>query len=273
MTTVHTHMPELMTSSIHPASRACIIPPELLARVVSFVGNDKLLLGDNGRDINVPGRREEIQHLAACTLVCVYWAKVARPRMLNMLVVRSLKDIHGLRDYFSSSNTVLSIHDIPSIARCLRILVIEYRLGDWAWFHNVQGLANARDEYQTLYSSRTPQSTFHLQINVSSTPISMESTGRAGFRSARHPLFFATPKPIPMPCSSAFDTTSITLKDIHFTEFRTLQNLVQDFNLFLRTLTADRRPRRSPRQVLRAQDRLQKCHLGTRRDGANPYPV
>ncbi|KAI0084294.1 hypothetical protein BDY19DRAFT_541316 [Irpex rosettiformis] len=108
------------------SSLGASIPPELFEHILVYVGDEDRLW--NGKD--PMARREEMKHLSACALTCVYWAQLTRWRMFYRLVLRSAKDINDLRS----------------------LLQIYYKLGDIPWFHNVSGLvASGADNLDCVF--------------------------------------------------------------------------------------------------------------------------
>ena len=92
----------LATGSSAP-SLAASIPPELFKSILVYVGDEERL--DNHHIFNtaspehvsaVAARRDEMRHLSAYTLTCVYWAQLTRGRMFECLILRSSKDMAGL---------------------------------------------------------------------------------------------------------------------------------------------------------------------------------
>ncbi|KAI0085262.1 hypothetical protein BDY19DRAFT_455745 [Irpex rosettiformis] len=210
-----------------PASLAATIPPELLNKIVHFVGDEALLYGEDDEDDAEPNaiyfadRQGGMVHLAACSLTCVYWAKVTRRKMFKILVLRSVQDIYDLLSFFHTSHTELYPRGIPSIQQCLQHLVVEHRLGDWVWFDNVRRLLTIQVQHQ-------PYTSLQLDIHVNGGSFTSQSGVR--LPSARHPLFRTMPRPLPVPQVS-YKSMRLVLKDIHFTDIRGLRNLIQDFNL------------------------------------------
>ncbi|KAI0084303.1 hypothetical protein BDY19DRAFT_997794 [Irpex rosettiformis] len=192
------------------SSLGASIPPELFEDILFYVG-------DEGRlwcSVDPTARREEMKHLSACALTCVYWAQLTRERMFRRLVLRSAKDINDLRSLLRASSS----DRLNPIGKILLELVIYYKLGDLLWFYNVPGLvASGADKLYGVF--------FHVLGPV--PPAFMAGNTR---RSVLHPLFFAVPRVMPMTSFHGF-TVNVTVEDIHFTHPTMLYNLLQDCKL------------------------------------------
>lgn len=215
----HVHFPSI--------SLATTIPPELLSKIVHLAGEEALLYDEDDGDENEPNtlyfadRRGGMRHLSSCSLTCVYWAKVARPRMYRIMVLRSVQDIHDLLSIFHASHAHLGTRGIPSISQCLQHLVVEHELGNWVWFHNILQLLKVQVEHQ-------PYTSLRLDVHVDGH--NFPSKKRAKSRPARHPLYLSMPRPIPIPPLS-YKSMRLTLQDTALANISELRNLVQDFNL------------------------------------------
>ncbi|KAI0084321.1 hypothetical protein BDY19DRAFT_997810 [Irpex rosettiformis] len=192
------------------SSLGASIPPELFEDVLYYVGDEKRLRNDK----DPTARREEMKHLSACALTCVYWAQLARWRMFERLVLRSAKDISSLRSLLRASPS----DRMDSIGTFFEELVIYYKLGDVPWFHSVSGLvASGADALDSVY--------FHIL-----GPVPPAFTAGNTRRSVLHPLFFAVPRVIPMTPFHKF-FVDVYIKNIHFTHPAMLYNLLQDCKL------------------------------------------
>ncbi|KAI0092282.1 hypothetical protein BDY19DRAFT_590732 [Irpex rosettiformis] len=200
------------------------IPPELFKNILIYVGDEGRLEPCE----DPTARREEMRHLSACSLTCVYWAQLTRKRMLDTLVLRSGKDLYGLRLLHRASSS----DRLPSIGELLRELAIFYKLGDLPWFHNVSGLV----------ASGLNRVYFHVL-----GPVPPAFTAGNTRRSVLHPLFFAVPRVFPM---ASFHKlyVDVYVEDIHFTHPNMLRNLLQDckslhpFSIYCINLTWDNDP-------------------------------
>ncbi len=215
----HLHFPSI--------SLATTIPPELLSKIVHLAGEEALLYDEDDDGDNEPNalyfadRRGGMRHLSSCSLTCVYWAKVARPRMYRILVLRCVQDIYDLLSLFHASHAHLGTRGIPSISQCLQHLVVEHELGNWVWFHNILQLLKIQVEHQRYTS---------LRLDVHVDGHNFPSKKRAKSRPALHPLFLSMPRPIPIPPLS-YKSMRLTLQDTALANISELRNLVQDFNL------------------------------------------
>ena len=133
----------LATGSSAPSeSLAASIPPELFKNVLAYVGDECLLVNTDMLDTTSPNhvsaiaaRRDEMRHLSACTLTCVYWAQLTREHLFQRLILRSSKDMSGLLSFIHAPQSPR----IPPICDILRYLFVYYTLGDQPWFHNLAG--------------------------------------------------------------------------------------------------------------------------------------
>ncbi|KAI0084333.1 hypothetical protein BDY19DRAFT_997816 [Irpex rosettiformis] len=192
------------------SSLGASIPPELFEHILFYVGDEDRL----GPCEDPTARREEMKHLSACALTCVYWAQLTRGRMFRRLVLRSTKDINGLRSLLRASSS----DRLNPIGRLLSELVICYKLGDLLWFYNVPGLVASG-------ANRLRWVNFHIL-----GPVSPAFTANNTRRSVLHPLFFAVPRVMPMTSFHAF-TVFVCIENIHFTHPTMLYNLLQDCKL------------------------------------------
>ncbi|KAI0092283.1 hypothetical protein BDY19DRAFT_590783 [Irpex rosettiformis] len=192
------------------ASLAASIPPELFKGILLYVGDWGRLRPREDPTV----RREEMKHLSACALTCVYWAQLTRGRMFKRLALRSPKDLCGLRSFLRASSS----GRLPSIGELLRELVIFYKLGDIPWFHNVPGLVASGGYYLGLVH-------FHVL-----GPVPPAITAGNTRWSILHPLFFAVPRVLPMNSFHKLDV-SVHVENIHFFYPTMLRNLLHDCNL------------------------------------------
>ncbi|KAI0084307.1 hypothetical protein BDY19DRAFT_542406 [Irpex rosettiformis] len=213
------------------SSLGASIPPELFEDILFYVGDrDQLRASEDPT-----ARREEMKHLTACALTCVYWAQSARRRMFRQLVLRSAKDLNDLRSLLPVSAS----SRLAPIGAILRYLVIYYKLGDLIWFYNVPGLvASGANKLYWLF--------FHVL-----GPVPLAFTAGNTRRSVLHPLFFAVPRIMPMTSFHKF-TVDVYVENIHFTHPTMLYNLLQDCKLLhpsdiaCRNLTWDHDPTATP---------------------------
>ncbi|KAI0084299.1 hypothetical protein BDY19DRAFT_541759 [Irpex rosettiformis] len=214
------------------SSLGASIPPELFEDILFYVGNE-----DRLKPCEDPtARREEMKHLSACALTCVYWAQLTRERMFGRLILRSSKDTSGLRSLLTHASPSDRIDPIGTF---LERLVVYYKLGDLPWFHNVPGLVASG-----AYNLR--RVAFHVL-----GPVPPAFTAGNTRRSVLHPLFFAVPRVMPMISFHKF-TVKVYVKNIHFTHPTMLYNLLQDCKLLhptkivCRNLTWDHDPTATP---------------------------
>ncbi|KAI0085252.1 hypothetical protein BDY19DRAFT_967000 [Irpex rosettiformis] len=195
------------------------IPQELFKSILIYVGEDDRLFGHYGLRIDTKIRREQMQHLSACSLTCFYWAKFTRAHMFKMLILRSPQDVRDLRAllHFSSSQR------LAPIGNYLWHLVVEYHFNNYFWLYNLRGLLQD-------WTRRAPagQSFHEVDIHVSGPAPAI--TTALGRRTVRHPLFHSLPRIIPMPFIDADVVVYLFLDDVHFADHAGLQNLIQDLN-------------------------------------------
>ncbi|KAI0084666.1 hypothetical protein BDY19DRAFT_997574 [Irpex rosettiformis] len=190
---------------------AATIPPELFEVILLHVGDEDRLRSHE----NAATRREEMKHLSACALTCVYWAQLTRARMFRLLVLRSSKDLRDLRSILLL--TAASDRLAP-IGKFLASLVIYYKLGEPPWFYNAGGL-------KTSGAERLLWVYFHV-IGPEPPAFTVGNTRR----SVLHPLFYSVPRILPM---TSFHKLRVYLyvENIHFTNPTTLCNLLRDCKL------------------------------------------
>ena len=208
----------LATGSSAP-SLAASIPPELFKNVLAYVGDEYLLANRDIWDTTSPNhvsavaaRRDEMRHLSACALTCVYWAQLTRARMFRQLILRSSKDMSGLLSLLRAPQSPR----IPPICDILRYLPVFYTLGDLLWFHNIAGL---RSRFQISHLRW-----LKLYITGPATPAFVAASTRG---SMLHPLFFATPRVLPVTLSEGCKFM-FHIQNIHLPNPTMLSNLVQD---------------------------------------------
>lgn len=211
------------------ASLGAIIPPELLENILHFIGDESLLLEtfDEAIDFNMAARREEMKYLTNCTMVCVFWANVVRERMFRVLILRARSDFRELEQFFHSPP---SPRLLP-VGKHLRELVVFYNLGEYPWFLDAARF-KCKDESisadaEGVALHRRDVLPFQLEI-VLSGPAPSKSIPRNSWRTARHPLFFAIPRVVPGLLDNLGRSLPI-LQDIHFPNFRGMENLLREF--------------------------------------------
>lgn len=109
-------------------SIAASIPPELFQYILTHVGDYQVL----SLDPKLPKRKEMVRHLAACSLTCVYWAQVCRPKAFQCIWVRSFDDLQAL---------MVLVLDVPGrftpISRYIDYAHCVQLLDDRPWLHNL----------------------------------------------------------------------------------------------------------------------------------------
>ena len=191
-------------------SLATTIPPELLNNILSFVGDEERL-HPLEHHFSLGARQEEMRHLSVCASTCVYWAQLTRERMFELLVLRSSEDLYNLQSLLRAPSITPS--RIKPIAETLLEIVVYYMLGDRPWFHNIGGLkAHGAPHLRCLY----------LRITGPATPVFTAASTR---RPVLHPLFFASPRALPVKFSCRFH---ISIENLHLPNPASLFNLMQD---------------------------------------------
>lgn len=186
-------------------SIGAIVPPELFANILSFVGDEvRLCPREDPTD-----RREEMKHLSACALTCVYWAQLTRPHMFSEPVLRSADDLHRLHSFLRASVS----ERIEPIGRFIRRPSVFYKLGDHLWFYHL-GRLKASGAHELLGMT--------LHINGPVPPEFMFSNTQ---RPILHPLFYSSPRVLPIPTNLNLD---LYVENLHFTTPAILFNLLQD---------------------------------------------
>jgi hypothetical protein len=107
---------------------AADIPPELFSTILYYIADDTELgnLWSNKR-------KTVIAHLAACSLTCVYWAKICRPRIFMYVVVKSFDALQRLSSL--ASHTPQSLSPIVNFIQYLHM--VQY-LNDRPWLHTLR---------------------------------------------------------------------------------------------------------------------------------------
>ncbi|KAI0092284.1 hypothetical protein BDY19DRAFT_590941 [Irpex rosettiformis] len=192
------------------ASHAASIPPELFENILIHVGDkDRLRSREDPTE-----RREEMKHLSACALTCLYWARLTRERMFERLVLRSAEDLQGLRTLLGASSN----DRLCPIASLLQVVVIYHKLGDLPWFHNARGLKKS-------LTDRLRDIVLHIL-----GPVPSALTDGNTRRSELQPLFHTLPRVLPM-TSFCRRYVKVYVENIHFTRPTVLFNLLQDCHL------------------------------------------
>lgn len=191
-------------------SLAASIPPELFKNILFFVGDEERLDPLEHR-FTLAARREEMKHLSVCASTCVYWAQLTRERMFELLVLRSSKDLSDLKSLLRTPSATPS--RIEPLGKILRDVAVYYTLGDRPWFHNVGGLKACGVPHLQY---------FYLHITGPATPVFTAASTR---RPVLHPLFFASPRVLPVKFPYRLH---LTIENVHLPNSASLFNLLQD---------------------------------------------
>lgn len=98
---------------MYHAPAAHRIPPETVANIIGQLSFD-------ARSIMIPAARGKLDALYSCSLVCLYWARVSRPAILEHIVVRRKAHLDRLLELLSTSSPVT-----PSLADCIQAITVD----------------------------------------------------------------------------------------------------------------------------------------------------
>lgn len=183
------------------------IPPELYDNILAYVE-------DEGDPIRYYPYRETrhrtLRYLSPLSSVCLHWANVIRPRMFQILVLRSAQDLYGL----------LALLRMPcspricSIGHCLQKVAVFYQFTDYFWCHNLQRLqaSGARKE-------------LGLRIHISGPAPCVRNKERT----ARHPLYNTVPRIVPIHRGLLLQVDLI-IEIVKFPDGAGLVNLIRDIS-------------------------------------------
>lgn len=174
------------------------LPPEIIRNILAFI-----LSADTSRR-NKDHKREK-HALSACSLTCVYWATLCRENIFSELTLRSLRDVRTLQAF-----SEIQLPRVRGILAYLRLVCLEQSLNDRLWFYNAHIILDS------LPTSHFVSTHFYFTGPLITQP------------TCRHPLSRNLPQTLP-PILRRCDR--LELKDVHFTRFEGIQNLLKDVSL------------------------------------------
>lgn len=189
-------------------SVAATIPPELFEHVLWHVCSSDSL----SEDCESTARREAIVHLAACSLTCVYWTQVCRPRIFRYIWIRSFNELRTLLSLVLIGTTLSRLRPISQLifrANCVQ------RLGDRPWLHNLRLLTyrHITGDYAQLHLHIIGHSSHHHAIgSLASSP---------------SPLLVGLPRTLP---SIFHSCNTLTLRELHFQNPNDLRRCLSQFS-------------------------------------------
>lgn len=182
------------------------IPPELLPRILDYVGTNDRGYGWYRYDDRNKG--EGLRDLKSCSLVCVDWANRCRPALFDRAItMRSQKDMESLNFCAKHGSK--------------RITPIDHQIYRW-------GLEQTWTSQSWCHLRYT--SSFHLE-NDDTDGIDLKLVGPVPSSlpvSALHSPHWSLPRSMPA-CYTPF--VDLTLTDIHFPSLSSLFKLARHFKL------------------------------------------
>lgn len=112
------------------------VPPELIRHILSDVCKDANGLLDielrGDRSLNIPNRHEAIKTVIACSLTCVYWARICRAELFRSISIKNYEDMLVFSTLISSTpKTFTPISEYVSNATLVQ------RVGERPWVYRL----------------------------------------------------------------------------------------------------------------------------------------
>lgn len=187
---------------------AARIPPELYDEIFSAVKDEHDLIRHYE---DTTARRRTLQYLSGFASVGIYWANLVRPRMFQILVLRSARDFYGLLALLRMPCS----SRIRPISHCLRAVAVFYRLEDYFWCHDLERL-----------QKNLVHEDFRLYMHISGrTPRVRNNEPRA----VRHPLFSTLPRKVPFHWRG-LRYVDLIIENADFPDGAGLLNLIRDIS-------------------------------------------
>lgn len=187
---------------------AARIPPELYDEIFSAV-KDKHDLVRHYQ--NTTARRRTLQYLSGFASVDIYWANLVRPRMFQILVLRSARDFYGLLALLRMPCS----SRIRPISHCLRAVAVFYRLEDYFWCHDLERL-----------QTNLVHEDFRLYVHISGRTPRVRNNEP---RTVRHPLFSTLPGKVPFHWRG-LRYVDLIIENADFPDGAGLLNLIRDIS-------------------------------------------
>lgn len=187
---------------------AANIPPELFDNILSHIGADLIVHGGE-----LSFWRTAIRHLTTCSLVCVYWSNICRPRIFERVWIKNLDSFRSFLQLVLRTPS-----GFTPISHYLRNANLIQHVEDKPWIHLLQMqpsflqiLQPATIRFTLDGFSRRPINNFQLQNNARVTP--------------SH-FFAGIPRSL---LPSCYRCHTLTIKDLHFDSVRSFKQLLRRF--------------------------------------------
>lgn len=186
---------------------AASIPPELFEDILFYVCEDTdgpVYSDSEGPDLQY---RETLKNIAACSLTCVYWARVCRQRMFRRVWIKSYDKLHAFSSLISNTPK-----GFEAIVDYVWYVTLVQHVEDRPWLYHIQ-----------LQPSLLPQLPFAtIRIHIIDTTGGPLSLRRSTYRR----LFSGLPRTPPSSCHSC---RALTLYNPHFRALRDVDLLLNKF--------------------------------------------
>lgn len=187
------------------------IPPELFRRILRDVCEDaEWLLDLTETGLN---RKETIKSVTACSLTCVYWARICRGQLFRRVWIKNYEDMCAFRSLVVNTPTGFT----PISEYVLETTLVQ-RVGDRPWLHLIR-------MQPSLLPWRRPGGLPWLYFCIEDSP----NYGTRPQRSISQRLFASLPR---IPPSSCLQCGSLTIDKPHFVTPHDLTSLLQKFSRF-----------------------------------------
>lgn len=186
------------------------IPPELVEQILRDVCENAEGLLDPSLRKAVPNQKEAIKSVTACSLTCVYWARICRQKLFRSVSFKNYKDMCAFQSLVINTPTRFT-----PISEYVLYAVLVQRVGDRPWLH----LLLMQPSSFQLWGRRSR----YLHFCIEDSP----NYGTGPQRSISQRLFASLPK---TPPSSCLQCDGLTIDKPHFVTPHGLTSLVQKFS-------------------------------------------
>ncbi|KAI0768367.1 hypothetical protein BC629DRAFT_866223 [Irpex lacteus] len=190
---------------------AADLPPELFRRILLDVceGAEQPLVLDLNQELT--NRKEAVMAVSACSLTCLYWARICREQLFREVRIKSYKDVRAFSWLVSNTPKRLT-----PISKYVRWVTLVQRVGERPWIHLLW--------LQPSLCLLRGGVNIHFEINNEDSDTPRDATTPQ--RSTSRRLFAGLPR---TPPSSCYQCNTLMINRPHFVTLQDFTSLLRKF--------------------------------------------
>ncbi|KAI0798703.1 hypothetical protein BC629DRAFT_243213 [Irpex lacteus] len=189
---------------------AATLPPELFDSILFYVCEFAVDLLDP--EAMTPSRKQTIKDITACSLTCVYWARICRERIFKKIWIKNYEDLCAFSSLASS--TPKGFKPISALAERATLVL---HIADRPWLHLLRLQPSLIPEMPLVRN----YASIHFRI-IDSSSADSDTPRRPTYRC----VFSGLPRALPASCHQCDD---LTIRNPYFQTERDVKSLLAKF--------------------------------------------